>query len=112
MNQVLYLDEVNSFSADSFFNAESVHFTSNAKYVDPISYADAMSRPDAKLWQQAFDKEMNGLVKRNVFTVVDRPADRNPLGTTMVFKYKIDHVKNTITRKCRLCLRGDWQKKG
>jgi hypothetical protein len=28
----------------------------------------------------------------------------------MVYKYKIDHVKNTDTLKCRLCLRGDWQK--
>ena len=71
-----------------------------------------MSQSDAKLWQDAFGKEMNGLVNRNVFTVVDRPVDRNPLGTTMIYKYKIDRVKNTVTRKCRLCLRGDWQKEG
>jgi hypothetical protein len=71
-----------------------------------------MSRPDAKLWKEAFDKEMKGLAQRKVFTVVERPADRNPLGTTMVYKYKIDRVKNTVTRKCRLCLRGDWQKEG
>ena len=44
--------------------------------------------------------------------MVDRLPDRNPLGTTMVYKYKIDRVKNTVTRKCRLCLRGDWQKEG
>jgi hypothetical protein len=55
---------------------------------------------------------MSGLVQRKVFTVVERPVDRNPLGTTMVYKYKIDRVKNTVTRKCRLCLRGDWQKEG
>ncbi len=30
----------------------------------------------------------------------------------MVYKYKIDRVQNTVTRKCRLCLRGDWQKEG
>jgi hypothetical protein len=66
-----------------------------------------MSRTDASLWQEAFDKEMNGLKKRNVFSVVDRPADLNPLGTTMVYKFKIDHVKNTVIRKCRLCLRSD-----
>ena len=112
MNQLLFLQEANVFTSDSFFNAESVHFTDTAKFVDPISYADAMSRSDAKLWQDAFDKEMNGLVNRNVFTVVDRPVDRNPLGTTMIYKYKIDRVKNTVTRKCRLCLRGDWQKEG
>ena len=112
MNQILYFQEVNAFNSDSFFDAESVHFTETTKYVDPTSYADAMSRPDAKLWKEAFDKEMKGLAQRKVFTVVERPADRNPLGTTMVYKYKIDRVKNTVTRKCRLCLRGDWQKEG
>ena len=112
MNQILFLDEVYSLSSNLFFDAQAVHFTSTTKYVDPVSYNDAMSRTDASLWQEAFDKEMNGLKKRNVFSVVDRPADRNPLGTTMVYKYKIDHVKNTVTRKCRLCLRGDWQKEG
>ena len=112
MNQILFLQEVHAITSDSFFNAESVHFTDAAKYVDPTSYADAMSRSDAKLWQEAYDKEMNGLIARNVFSIVDRPVDRNPLGTTMIFKYKIDRVKNTVTRKCRLCLRGDWQKEG
>jgi hypothetical protein len=111
MNQILFLEEAHSFSSDSFFNAESVHFTASTKHVvNPVSYDDAMSRPDAKLWKEAFNKEMNGLVKRKVFTVVDRPADRNPLGTTMVYEYKIDHVNNTVSHKCRLCLRGDWQK--
>ena len=112
MNQILFFQEVHAITSDSFFNAESVHFTDAAKYVDPTSYADAMSRSDAKLWQEAYDKEMNGLIARNVFSIVDRPVDRNPLGTTMIFKYKIDRVKNTVTRKCRLCLRGDWQKEG
>ena len=112
MNTVLLLDELSSFDPFSFFDAESVHFTDSTKYVDPKSYADAMSRPDAKEWKEAFDKEMDGLVKREVFTVVDRPTDWNPLGTTMVWKYKIDNVNHTVTRKCRLCLRGDWQKEG
>jgi hypothetical protein len=112
INQILFLDEVHLLSPDMFFDAQAVHFTSTTKYVDPISHKDAMSRPDAKEWKEAFDKEMNGLKKRNVFSVVDRPSDRNPLGTTMVYKYKIDRVKNTVTRKCRLCLRGDWQKEG
>ena len=44
-----------------FFDAQAVHFTSTTKYVDPISHKDAMSRPDAKEWKEAFDKEMNGL---------------------------------------------------
>jgi len=88
MNQILFLDEAHLLSSDMFFDAQRVHFTTTAKYVDPISFDDAMSRPDAQLWKEAFDKEMNGLKKRNVFSVVDRPADRNPLGTTMVCRKK------------------------
>ena len=95
MNHILNLQEANAFNWDSFFDAESVHFTDTTKYVDPTSYADVMSRPDAKLWKEAFDKEMKGLAQRKVFTVVERPADRNPLGKTMVYKYKIDRVKNS-----------------
>jgi hypothetical protein len=95
-----------------FFDAQAVHFTSTAKYVDPTSYEDAISKPDAKEWREAFEKETNGLKKRIVFSVVDRPTDRNPLDTTMVYKYKIDYVENTVTRKCHLRLRGDWQKEG
>ena len=112
MNRLLQLDELSSFKPSSFFDGESVHYTDSAKFVDPKDYADAMSRPDAKQWQEAFDKEMNGLAQRKVFNIVDRPPDRNPLGTTMVWKYKIDNVNHTVTRKCRLCLRGDWQKEG
>ena len=92
MNQLFFPQAVNAFASDCFFNAESVHFTDTAKYVDPTSYADAMSPSDAKLWQEAFDKEMNGVVSRSVFSVVDRPADRNPLCTTMIYQYKIDRV--------------------
>ena len=90
----------------------SVHFTDKRKYVDPKNYADAMSRDDHKEWKKAFDKEINGLINRKVFTVVDCPSDRKPLGTTMVWKYKVDEVHGTVTHKCRLCLRGDWQKEG
>ncbi len=79
LGSVLCLDEVHFLSSDMFFDAQAVHFTSTAKYVDPISCEDAMSRPDAKEWREAFDKEMNGLEKRNVFSVVDRPTDRNQL---------------------------------
>jgi hypothetical protein len=67
INQIL---QTNAFNSDSFFVAESVHFTGTTKYVDQTSFADAMTRPDAKLWREAFDKEMNGLAQHKVFTVV------------------------------------------
>jgi hypothetical protein len=74
MNQIMCLQEVHVFASDSFFDATAVNFTETAKYFDPASYADTMSRSessDAKLWQEAFDKEMKGLVSCNVFAVMD-----------------------------------------
>ena len=59
MNQLFFLQAVNAFASDCFFNAESVHFTDTAKYVDPTSYADAMSRSDARLWQEAFQPRLS-----------------------------------------------------
>jgi hypothetical protein len=59
---------------------------------------------------------MNGLQhKRGVFAIMDRadlPEGANILGTTMLYRYKIDMLNNTVTQKCRLCLRGDRQKEG
>ena len=49
MNQVLFLDEAHLLSSDVFFDAQRVHFTTTTKYVDPVSFEDAMSRPDAQL---------------------------------------------------------------
>ena len=37
-NQILVLQETNAFNSDSFFDAESVHFTDTTKYVDPTSF--------------------------------------------------------------------------
>ena len=72
MNQLFFLQEVNAFASACSFKADSLlsslTVTDTAKYVNPTSYADAMSRSDAKLWQEAFDKEMNGLVSRNVIS--------------------------------------------
>ena len=46
INQLLFLQEVHATTSNSFFNADSVHFTDAVKYVDPTSYADGMSRSD------------------------------------------------------------------
>ena len=61
MNQIFFLQEVSVFASESFFNAESVHFTGTAKYVDPFNHSDAVSRPDAQQWKEAENQEMEGL---------------------------------------------------
>jgi hypothetical protein len=113
VEQYLVCEELQHFQEeDSFDDINLVHYVHNKKYTDPVSFSDAMAREDKEEWMKAFDKEMQGLMKRNVFSVVDPPSDANILGTIVNWRYKIDDVNHTVTRKARLCLRGDRQKDG
>jgi hypothetical protein len=82
------------------------------KLVDPKNHADAMARSDASAWKEAEIKEVQGLINRGCFKIVDRPANCTPLPTTMVYKYKYSKDNNVTVRKCRLCVRGDRQREG
>ena len=82
------------------------------KLVDPKNHADAMARSDASAWKEAEIKEVQGLINRGCFKIVDRPANCTPLPTTMVYKYKYSKDNNITVRKCRLCVRGDLQREG
>jgi hypothetical protein len=56
-----------------------------------------MSRSDAIFWKEAFNKDSDkkALAQCKVF-VVERTPDRNPLGTAIDYKYKIDRIKNRL----------------
>ena len=82
------------------------------KLVDPKNHADAMARSDASAWKDAEIKEVQGLIDRGCFKIVDRPAHCTPLPTTMVYKYKYSKDNNVTVRKCRLCVRGNLQREG
>ncbi len=56
------------------------------KLVDPKNQADAIARSDASAWNDAGIKEVQGLVNRGGFEIVDRPACQS-LPTTMVCKH-------------------------
>ena len=71
-----------------------------------------MARSDASAWKEAEIKEVQGLINRGCFKIVDRPANCTPLPTTMVYKYKYSKDNNITVRKCRLCVRGDLQCEG
>ena len=52
------------------------------------NHADAMFRLDADAWIEAEKKEIQGLIDRGCFKIVDCPPNRKSLPTTMVCKYK------------------------
>jgi hypothetical protein len=101
----LLFDDLSDFAdfvieSDVCFSADFIQ-----KLVDPNNRADAMAHSDASAWKEAEIIEVQGLINCGCLKIVDCPANCTPLPTTMVYKYKIDRVKNTVTRKCRLCLR-------
>jgi len=67
----------------------------------PRNYAEAMRRPDAEEWDQAFREEYLGFKERNAFKIVYPQKGDTVIGTTTRIEYKIEKV--------RMCARGDQQ---
>ena len=55
---------------------------------DPITYMDAMQRPDSEKWLEAMKSEMESMKVNDVWTLVDPPEGVKPRGCKWVFKRK------------------------
>ena len=74
---------------------------------EPRTIAEAQSHESWPRWKAAMEKEVNGLLGRNVWTAVPRssvPADVTIMGSQFVFKDKVNGAK------ARLVVRGDQQR--
>ena len=74
----------------------------------PKNYKDAMSRPDAPEWMEAYMNEYQGFKNRDVVKIVVPPPGAKILGSTTRAEYKTDQGV-LQKRKIRLCARGDQQ---
>jgi hypothetical protein len=84
-------------------------FCRHLRYLPDIP---AIASSDASALKVAEIKEVQGLINRGWFKMVDRPANFTPLPTTKVFKYKYFQDNNVTVRQCRLCVMGDRQREG
>ena len=58
---------------------------------DPISYRDAFSKPDASLWQAAYEDEMKSLCDHKVWDLIHQvPPSQKVIPSKPVFHYKHD----------------------
>ena len=69
----------------------------------PKNFKDAMSRPDAEEWRQAFDEEFQGFIDRGVFVPVYPRHGETIVGTTTRTEYKSEGGPFT-KRKVRMCI--------
>lgn len=73
---------------------------------DPQSFDEAMSRPDKSKWLIAINEELKSLSKCNVWSLVDRPTNKNIVSNRWVLRIK-RNPDGTISRyRARLVARG------
>jgi len=79
---------------------------------DPPSFIDAMRRPDATLWWDAFCDEIKAIIQRNTWTLAVLPPGKRALPLIWVCRIKRD-ATNTFERyKARIVVKGFAQEAG
>jgi hypothetical protein len=74
----------------------------------PESFHEACSRPDAPVWREAMEREMDSLRVRNAFEPAKLPPGRKAIGVRWVFAYKYNPDGSIIRgkEKARLVAQG------
>lgn len=78
----------------------------------PKNVEEALSRPDAYLWQEAMDSEMASMSAKAALLLVQRTAGMHVVGSKWVFDYKHDAAGTVNRYKARLVMQGFTQIKG
>jgi hypothetical protein len=73
---------------------------------DPRTLKEAQSREDWPMWKTAMDIEIDTLLKANTWTPVQRPEDKNIVGSKWVFRIKYKADGSIDKYKARLVARG------
>jgi Reverse transcriptase (RNA-dependent DNA polymerase) len=73
---------------------------------DPLTYMEAMARPDSVEWLGAMRSEIQSMYDNQVWNLVDLPEGAHPIENKWVFKRKLDVDGNLTTYKARLVAKG------
>ncbi len=78
----------------------------------PASYAEAIKREDADLWQAAMDDEIASILANQTYTLEPLPAGDKALPCKWVYTIKRDGQGNIQRYKARLVVKGYLQREG
>lgn len=95
-----YADDEVDIACSAIFNEE------------PQTFDEAMTRDDAKQWQQAMKEEIESLKSNNTWTLQPLPENRRSIDCKWVYKIKRGIDGSVERYKARLCAKGFTQKKG
>ena len=79
---------------------------------EPQTYKDAMSSPEASLWKEAINSEVESILQNHTWELVDLPHGCKPLGYKWIFKRKLKADGSIDKYKARLVIKGYRQKEG
>ena len=88
-------NKVLNFSIDYCYGVNSV----------PVTYADAMSSPEASSWQVAMEEEMSALQRNNTYELTPLPPGRSLVGGRWVYSVKLG-PNNEESFKARYVAKG------
>lgn len=66
------------------------HYLAHAATSDPLTYKEAMSRPDAKQWELAMKEEIQSQMENCTWELVNRPNNRRIVKCKWVYNIKTD----------------------
>ncbi|GFW98453.1 retrovirus-related Pol polyprotein from transposon TNT 1-94 [Trichonephila clavipes] len=78
----------------------------------PNCYKQAIRSRDASKWHDAMDKEINVMMERKVWDLVDHPDNKKILENCWVYTIKSDENNKIVRYKARLVARGNTQLRG
>jgi len=81
-------------------------------FLAEISLVDAMRGEQSGEWIQAITTEMKSILKNETWTITDRPADRNIIGSRIVLRNKYKQDGTIERRKARIVAKGFAQRPG
>jgi hypothetical protein len=99
---VLYRPEADDFFDECFYSA----------FQEPVSYAEAMRRPDATKWQAAMEEEKAAFFANGTWRIVPIYQSWNLLSSKWVFKIKSDEYGHITRYRARLVAKGFLQREG
>ena len=77
---------------------------------DPSDFQEAVSGPDADLWIDSMNRELDNLKRLNVYDLVPLPKGRKAVGSKWIYKVKRDADSKPKEHKSRLVAQGFTQK--
>ena len=79
---------------------------------EPQSFNEAMSTPEAPMWKEAINSEIESIMHNHTWELVDLPPGSKPLGCKWIFKRKMKTDGSIDKYKARLVAKGYKQKEG